>query len=100
MRGTFISLHQTTDSQFHTIIEGELTLDAKQITILAPDLLRGITVVAERFVPLKEQDKQHLSRLGIKPSPQIVRQKEKSALLRRFLNSRTQPSTGALAVAG
>ncbi|NCC22723.1 MAG: hypothetical protein EOM26_09725 [Alphaproteobacteria bacterium] len=86
MTDTFVSLHETTDSHFHTIIEGELTFDAKQITISAPDLLRGITVAAERFVPLRDQDKRFLSRLGIQPMPQIVKQQEKAALLRKYLN--------------
>jgi len=87
MTDTFISLHETKDSHFHTIIEGELTFDGSQITISAPDLLKGITVAAERFLPLMESDKRTLDSLGIKPMPQIVKGKKTDAL-RKYLVSK------------
>ena len=88
MTGTFISLHETDEARFHSIIEGELTFDAKQIIISAPEMLKGITVAAERFAPVKDTDKKFLSRLGIKPMPQIIRQKDKAELLRNYLENR------------
>ncbi len=93
MTDTFISLHETKESHFHTIIEGELTIDGSQITIFAPDLLKGITVAAERFLPLQEKDKRTLNRLGIKPMPQIVKG-EKITTLRKYLSSK-KPSIKA-----
>lgn len=93
MSDTFVSLHETSESHFHTIIEGELTFDGSQITIMAPDLLKGITVAAERFLPLKESDKKTLDSLGIKPMPQIVRG-EKINALRKYLMSK-KPSLKA-----
>ncbi len=94
MSDTFISLHETKESHFHSIIEGELTIDGSQITILAPDQLRGITVVAERFLPLKESDKKTLDSLGIKPMPQIVKGKKINAL-RKYLTSKSSQLAAA-----
>ncbi len=88
MTATFISLHGTDEAHFHSIIEGELTFDAKQIIISAPEMLKGITVAAERFIPVKDTDKKFLSRLGIKPMPQIIRQADKANLLRDYLQNR------------
>jgi hypothetical protein len=90
MSDTFVSLYETVDSHFHSIIEGELTYDGSQITIMAPDVLKGITVAAERFLPLKDSDKRTLNRLGIRPRPQIVKG-EKIGPLRQYLTSKDTP---------
>ncbi len=99
MADIFISLHDTVESQFIAIIEGEPTSDGKQIAISAPEALKGITVRAKRFVPIARPLQEALSKIGIPAKPQILSDEEAMKFRRAIPVPRKKPSVKRASVA-